>query len=561
MAFAAEDAKPIKDLESQDQTAGHAQTETPLASGNDGTYYSQLPDVNSRSTENANKRDSTRVHLSFLAAIFCGFGVVVCLALLSLLSWPHQAPPPTFLLEQRTAFHFQPQKNWMNDPNGPMFYKGYYHFFYQYNPDAAVWGNITWAHSVSTDLIRWFHLNLALVPDHWYDADGVWSGSATILPDGRPVIFYTGSSNESVQLQSMAVPEQLTDPLLRRWMKIPQNPILVPPPGIGSKDFRDPTTAWLESDGLWRIAIGSKQGTTGVALIYQTSDFYSWTLQENLLHHVPSTGMWECVDFYPVSLIHNHGLDTSKVQSNQLVKYILKASLDDNKHDFYALGTYSTKSHTFTADNPTTDVGIGLRYDYGKYYASKTFYDPVKQRRILWGWANESDSVEDDVAKGWASVQTIPRSLVLDSITGSNLIQWPIEEVETLRGEKVTEQNIVLQGGALVKVNGASGAQLDVEVTFKYPNVDLLDVLPYTEQYDCRQGGAEHRGIFGPFGLLVLATDDLHEHTAVFFYLALQPNGEWITTVCSDHSRLITPLWRLLCRAAEPASPHGSTQL
>lgn len=37
---------------------------------------------------------------------------------------------------------------------GPMLYGGYYHLFYQYNPYAPVWGNITWGHAASTDLIN-----------------------------------------------------------------------------------------------------------------------------------------------------------------------------------------------------------------------------------------------------------------------------------------------------------------------------------------------------------------------------------------------------------------------
>jgi beta-fructofuranosidase len=74
----------------------------------------------------------------------------------------------------------------------PMYYKGYYHLFHQYNPFGAVWGNIAWAHAVSTDLVHWLYLENALEPDQWYDQQGVWSGSATIGPDGVPFILYTG---------------------------------------------------------------------------------------------------------------------------------------------------------------------------------------------------------------------------------------------------------------------------------------------------------------------------------------------------------------------------------
>ncbi|KAJ7516161.1 hypothetical protein O6H91_22G045300 [Diphasiastrum complanatum] len=461
-----------------------------------------------------------------------------------------------FLSSQRTAFHFQPEKNWMNDPNGPMFYRGYYHFFYQYNPDAAVWGNITWGHSVSTDLIHWHPLNLAMVPDQWYDAEGVWSGSATVLPDGKPIILYTGLSNESVQSQNMAVPEDSFDPLLRKWVKVPQNPMLVPPPGIGYTDFRDPTTAWLESDRLWRIAIGAKEGTTGLALVYKTSDFLDWSLQSNFLHKVAGTGMWECVDFYPVSLTGTNGMDTSKVEVDLLVKHVLKASLYDNKHDYYTVGVYSGDFKTFIPDDPAKDIGLGLRYDYGKFYASKTFYDPAQERRILWGWVNESDSELDDLKKGWASVQTIPRTLILDRHTGSNLLQWPVHELESLRGDKVVFQDKVLDGGALVKVDGASGAQLDIEVSFKYPDVHKL-YLPEQKEYECSQGGATLRGVFGPFGLLVFAADNLVEQTAVYFYLTLRPDGKWVTTVCSDQSRssLATGIDRTVYGTAINKSP------
>ena len=52
----------------------------------------------------------------------------------------------------------------MNDPNGPIFFNGKYHMFFQYNPHAAVWGDMSWYHSVSPDMLHWTHLPLALEP-------------------------------------------------------------------------------------------------------------------------------------------------------------------------------------------------------------------------------------------------------------------------------------------------------------------------------------------------------------------------------------------------------------
>nr|CAD1824724.1 unnamed protein product [Ananas comosus var. bracteatus] len=79
-----------------------------------------------------------------------------------------------------------------------MYYNGVYHLFYQYNPKGAVWGNIVWAHSVSTDLINWLALEPAIHPTEPFDINGCWSGSATILPGNRPVILYTASTPSAV---------------------------------------------------------------------------------------------------------------------------------------------------------------------------------------------------------------------------------------------------------------------------------------------------------------------------------------------------------------------------
>uniref|UniRef100_A0A804KWM9 Glycosyl hydrolase family 32 N-terminal domain-containing protein n=1 Tax=Musa acuminata subsp. malaccensis TaxID=214687 RepID=A0A804KWM9_MUSAM len=88
----------------------------------------------------------------------------------------------------RTGYHFQPPRNWINDPNGPMYFNGVYHLFYQYNPNGSVWGNIVWAHSVSTDLVNWIALDPAIRPSKPFDINGCWSGSATVLPGNRPAI-------------------------------------------------------------------------------------------------------------------------------------------------------------------------------------------------------------------------------------------------------------------------------------------------------------------------------------------------------------------------------------
>ncbi|XP_011081205.1 acid beta-fructofuranosidase 2, vacuolar [Sesamum indicum] len=439
---------------------------------------------------------------------------------------------------QRTGYHFQPQKNWMNDPNGPLFYKGWYHFFYQYNPSGAVWGNISWGHAVSKDLINWRHLPLAMVPDQWYDINGVWTGSATILQDGQLVMLYTGSTNTSVQVQNLAYPADQSDPLLINWVKYSANPVLVPPPGIMDHDFRDPTTAWLTPERKWRIIIGSKINKTGISLVYDTMDFKTYEMLDGVLHAVPETGMWECVDFYPVSEVENEGMDTSV--NGPKVKHVVKTSLDDDRNDYYALGTYDSEAGIWTPDDPSIDVGIGLRYDYGIFYASKTFYDKKLRRRILWSWIKETDSEKSDIQKGWASLQAVPRTIVFDMKTGSNILQWPVKEVERLRRNRIVFDKVEVTAGSVVPLDVVSTSQLDIVAEFKVDEEALkrMNVNGSDSSYSCQKsGGAAERGALGPFGLLVLASKHLIEQTPIYFYISKDTKGNFKTFFCADHSR------------------------
>ncbi len=79
----------------------------------------------------------------------------------------------------------------MNDPNGPIEYKGMYHLFYQFNPYGDSWGNMHWGHARSKDLVHWDQLPIALWPSKEKGEDHVFSGCATIGPDGKPILFYT----------------------------------------------------------------------------------------------------------------------------------------------------------------------------------------------------------------------------------------------------------------------------------------------------------------------------------------------------------------------------------
>ncbi|KAI3751215.1 hypothetical protein L2E82_22263 [Cichorium intybus] len=455
------------------------------------------------------------------------------------MGWPEKLVDVDDSIEwQRSAYHFQPDKNFISDPDGPLYHMGWYHLFYQYNPDSAIWGNITWGHAVSKDLINWFHLPLAMVPDHWYDIEGVMTGSATILPDGQIIMLYSGNAYDLSQLQCLAYPVNSSDPLLLDWIKYDGNPILFPPPGVGLKDFRDPSTLWVGPDGKYRMVMGSKHNNTiGCALVYHTTNFTHFELLDDVLHSVPGTGMWECVDLYPVSTTDTNGLDMSDHGSG--VKYVLKQSGDEDRHDWYAIGSYDPVKDKWYPDDPEMDVGIGLRYDYGKFYASKTFYDPSKKRRVLWGYVGETDPQKDDLAKGWANILNVPRSVVLDTKTQTNLIQWPVEEVETLRSKKHKEfKDVVLRPGSLVPLDIGSATQLDISASFEVEDAMLGATLEADVLFNCTTSeGSSTRGVLGPFGLVVLADASLTEQTPVYFYIAKNTDGTSRTYFCADESR------------------------
>ncbi|CAM0958729.1 unnamed protein product [Alopecurus aequalis] len=440
---------------------------------------------------------------------------------------------------QRAGFHFQTEKNFMSDPNGPVYYRGYYHLFYQYNRNGVGWGDgMVWGHAVSRDLVHWRHLPMAMVPDHWYDIKGVLSGSITVLHNGTLVMLYTGVyTNDTVmmEVQCVAVPADRNDPLLRRWTKHPDNPVLVHPPGIKDMDFRDPTTAWFhDSDSTWRTVIGSKDdhhgGHAGFAMVYKTKDFLSFQRIPGILHRVEGTGMWECMDFYPVG-----GGDNSSSE----VLYVIKASMDDERHDYYALGRYDAVANTWTPLDPELDLGFGLRYDWGKFYASTSFYDPAKQRRVMLGYVGETDSWRSDQAKGWASIQSIPRTVALDEKTRTNLLLWPVEEIESLRLNATEFNDITIDTGSVFHLPIRPGSQLDIEASFGLNASAVAAINEADVGYNCSSsGGAASQGALGPFGLLVFAAADGHgEQTAVYFYVSRVLDGGIRTSFCNDELR------------------------
>ncbi|KAM0887112.1 hypothetical protein ACQ4PT_029258 [Festuca glaucescens] len=440
----------------------------------------------------------------------------------------------------RTAYHFQPANNWQN---GPMYYKGLYHLFFQYNAHGPTWGEgkLSWGHSVSTDLVNWDTLQNAINPDSAFDAKGCFSGSTTLLSGGRPAIMYTGVNATGAQVQNLAFPQNTSDPFLRDWVKPSSNPVIALPDDVLKWKFRDPSTAWVGRDGLWRLAVaaGFKDGT-GSTLVYRSQEFRQWERNAEPLYSSGDASMVECPDLFPVAdPSAQEGLDFPS--GNGAARHVLKLSVMATQQDYYMVGSYDDVADTFTfpGDN---DCRTWRRLDYGHVYASKTFYDAGKKRRVLWAWLNESDPIQDFAARGWAGVQAVPRKVWLAS-DGKLLLQWPVVEIEKLRETRVKLLGAEINTGGMKEIKGIAGAQVDVQVVFKIPSLQGAEYLEPGQLLDpqslCGEKGASVPGGVGPFGLLVLASFDLHEHTSIYFRV-FRHEGKHKVLFCTDLRRSTT---------------------
>jgi beta-fructofuranosidase len=269
----------------------------------------------------------------------------------------------------RPRFHYQPAKNWTNDPNGLIQWRGRIHMFYQYNPAGALSGRIHWGHAVSDDLLRWQELPVALSPlDEGPDAEGCWSGCA-VDDGGTPTLVYTGVHPQVVCLA--------TGPGdLAHFRQHPANPVIPgPPPELAEAahgDFRDPYV-WRAGDG-WQMVIGTTLGPGGGAvLLYNSRDLVHWDYQGSLHQGNPggpepwNMNVWECANF--VELGGQHVLFISAYRPELGIAYPV-----------YYAGPFDGRTYSPRVNQPLT---------YGS-----TFYAPQAMRLadgrvVMWGWLRE----------------------------------------------------------------------------------------------------------------------------------------------------------------------------
>ena len=318
-----------------------------------------------------------------------------------------------------------PQHNWMNDPDGPIWWKGEYHLFYQLNPHAAVWGDMHWGHATSLDMIHWRHQPIALAPTPGgADSEGCFSGSAVVF-EGQPTFIYTGVQNAppseitirdgSDKLRETQMLATAEDDKLLHWKKLEKPIIATPPSGMVVTGFRDPCP-WREGD-TWYLGVGSgEREVGGCVLLYRSQDLHRWEYMHKLAQGKPngkvavnpcdSGEMWECPDFFALDGHH----------------VLLYSS--ENKV-FWTTGVYDAHEHVYVP------MRTGVLDQAGAYYAPKSFVAP-DERRILWGWIRETRIEAQFSAAGWSGAMSLPRVLTVNH--DGQLEMKPAAECEKLRG-------------------------------------------------------------------------------------------------------------------------------
>ncbi|WP_263355802.1 glycoside hydrolase family 32 protein [Acidicapsa ligni] len=372
---------------------------------------------------------------------------------------------------RRPQYHLLPARNWMNDPNGPIFWKGHYHMFFQYNPNAAIWGDMHWAHAISPDMLHWKHLPIALAPTPGGpDADGCFSGTA-VVNNGVPTFIYTGVQKSETDatlhdgknsLRETQLYATSSDPELRTWTKRATPVIATPPPGMEVTGFRDPSP-WLQ-DGTWYMAVGSGiKGKGGAVLLYKSADLQTWEYQHILTSHDARTGtkntlsnpvdsgdMWECPDFFPLG-----------------DKHVLIYSTQGKV--FWETGELDKKEMLF---HPQQSGML----DYGSFYAPKTQLDK-SGNRILWGWIQEARPEAEYSASGWAGLMSLPRVLTLGPDSRLKVTVAPIAEKLRQHEQKLHFPSSANSQGA------ATGQQLSSQRLKNACGEILLNIHPGKEPF------------------------------------------------------------------------------
>lgn len=331
----------------------------------------------------------------------------------------------TYKQPYRPQYHFSARANWINDPNGLVYYDGEYHLFYQHNPFGIHWGHMTWGHAISRDLVHWQELPPAIAEEN---STMIFSGSCVVDKantsgfgqDGRVpmVAIYTGAQPGN---QSQHLAYSLDKG--RSWIKYTGNPVI----DLKQKDFRDPKVFWYEPAKHWVMIVSLP--TDKKALFYKSSNLKDWTKASEFTAPDSPATIWECPDLVEVP-----------VDGTMERKWVLMLSMGNNgpaggSGMQYYVGRFNGSA--FVNESKPGEVRF---VDWGKdYYAAITFNNlPRRGNRgaISIGWMNNLQYANDIPTSPFRGAMSLPRELRLAKVptpaTHYELRQLPIQELKPL---------------------------------------------------------------------------------------------------------------------------------
>ena len=358
----------------------------------------------------------------------------------------------------RPQVHFSPLEKWMNDPNGMVYNKGVYHLFYQFYPDATVWGPMHWGHAESKDLIHWQQKPIALYPD---SLGYIFSGSAVLDvhntsgfgKNGQaPLIaIFThhdpkGEKAGKADFQNESIAYSLDDG--KTWTKYSGNPVLKNP---GIKDFRDPKVMWFEASKKWIMTLATKDRVT----FFSSLNLKDWKKESEFGAQLGAHGgVWECPDLFPLSL-------------NGKIYWVLLVSINpggpnQGSATQYFVGNFNGNS--FIPKNTATKW-----IDYGPdNYAGVTWSNTGK-RKIFLGWMSNWLYATQVPTVKWRSAMTVPRELSLQEVNGDILLaSKPAKEFDALRLSPKVVKNAQVDGSLnLTNKFGQLPKQFELKLSIK----------------------------------------------------------------------------------------------
>lgn len=293
----------------------------------------------------------------------------------------------------RPQLHFTPAENWMNDPNGLVYLDGTYHMFYQYNPKGNEWGNMSWGHATSTDMLHWQEQPVAMTRGQWGD---IFSGSCVIDKDNTAgfgvnamIALYTGADGIQQECLAYSVDGGKT------FQQYDGNPVIA----NDDDNLRDPKVFWHEQSKQWIMCL-AKGWKTGIE-IWGSKNLKEWSRLSifNVANPRLKELQWECPDLLC--------MDYEGTQKWVLIVSVNPGGPVLGSGTMYFTGTFDGKE--FKAD----DRDYPLWMDYGMdNYAGVTFSN-VAGRTVLIGWMNNWEYAGAVPCTPWRSAMTLPRELSL----------------------------------------------------------------------------------------------------------------------------------------------------